>query len=398
MCVVAVAVVAALAACGSSSGSSSAGGSAASGGSKATGTPIKLGFVNVEGSSTGISIPESTAGAKAAVSYLNAQGGLDGHPFVLDTCFEDNTPASWTNCANRLVADKPVAVIQGTDPAGGPVPIITRAGIPFFAGQPAAASELTVPGFYALSAGIPGLYLEAAAYAKANKLKKVSVLGLDAGAITEPFTQFGEPALKSAGIASSLVPIPPTAATFSSQAAAAVSGNPDLLIGVEAPQQCPGLISAIQATGYQKQVFLLDYCLAPASVTAIGSSQNYSFVTGNTFVNSDANPDADLFKAQMKKYQSSAAVDNASATSFLTVMNFARAMTTAKVDAGSLTPAKVNQALLDAKNVPMFLGGSTTFSCGAKSLPKLPQVCSNFVNVASVKNGAFVSGPSLPLA
>jgi branched-chain amino acid transport system substrate-binding protein len=398
MCAVAVAAVAVLAACGSSSGSSSAGGAAASGAKAATGTPLKLGFVNVQGSSAGISIPESTAGAKAAVSYLNAQGGLDGHPFVLDSCFEDNTPASWTNCGNRLASDKPVAVIQGTDPAGGAVPIITKAGIPWFAGQPASATELSVPGFYALSAGIPGLYLEAAAYAKANNLKKVSVLGLDAGAITQPFTQLGEPALKSAGIASSLVAIPPTAATFSSQATAAVSGNPDLLVGVEAPQQCPGLVSAIQATGYQKPVMLLDYCLSDPTIKAIGSSKNYSFVTGNTFVNSASNPDGDLFKAQMKKYQSSAAVDNASATSFLTVINFARAMRAAKVDAGTLTAAQANQALLDAKDVPMFLGGTATFSCGAKPLPTLPQVCSTFVNVATAQNGTFVSNKSFPLS
>src|SRR3954470_21103374 len=79
----------------------------------ASGTPVKIGFVNLEGGAA-LSLPDIRKAAEAVAKYANAHlGGIGGHPVQLDVCNDVADGASLLACGNRFVQDKVVAVVEG---------------------------------------------------------------------------------------------------------------------------------------------------------------------------------------------------------------------------------------------------------------------------------------------
>ena len=105
-------------------------------GKKATGTPVKIGLINNEGSSP-VAEPSTGDAAVAAADYANAElGGIGGHPIQVIRCAENEDVASATACANEMVQDNVAAVDIGTTGLGNTiVPIITKAGHPVRVGD-----------------------------------------------------------------------------------------------------------------------------------------------------------------------------------------------------------------------------------------------------------------------
>ncbi|MGH9289238.1 MAG: ABC transporter substrate-binding protein, partial [Acidimicrobiales bacterium] len=64
---------------------------ATSAGTKATGEPIRIGFVNSEGGA--FSVPELRVGNEVAETYINDQlGGVKGRPLQVTRCTTDGSP------------------------------------------------------------------------------------------------------------------------------------------------------------------------------------------------------------------------------------------------------------------------------------------------------------------
>ena len=178
------------AACSSSSSSSnssstsSSPGTASSGGSvpaalkadfpgkKATGTPVKVGLINNEGSSP-VAEPSTGDAAVAAADYANAElGGIAGHPIQVDRCAENEDTASATACANKMVQDKVAVVVIGTTGFGNTmVPIIAKAGIPYVSATGSSSDELTTPGTFMWTGGFPADLGGMAKYAAQHSYK-----------------------------------------------------------------------------------------------------------------------------------------------------------------------------------------------------------------------------------
>ncbi len=150
------------AACGDDSGSSAntTGGAATTGAGSATtgaatsaaaettttveltGPPIKL-MVMFEGTGA-VATPEVVEGAKAAADAINAAGGVDGSPIVLENCDLKNDPNAATACGNQAVSDGVVAVVSPVSAnAGQYFPILEKAQIPVVGNVPAAAADFT---------------------------------------------------------------------------------------------------------------------------------------------------------------------------------------------------------------------------------------------------------------
>jgi len=106
--------LAGLVGCGSDNKSGGSAGTAGTTGTtvaqKPTGTPIKIGTVATVGMPIG-TFPESFAGVKAAAQGINAAGGIDGHPLVVETCNGKFDPNQELACARKLVGDGVVAMI-----------------------------------------------------------------------------------------------------------------------------------------------------------------------------------------------------------------------------------------------------------------------------------------------
>ncbi len=74
--------------------------------------PVTIGWINQQGGQQAIG-PLATMGAQTAVKYINAElGGVDGHPLALKECFITSAEEEGKTCAQQLLADKSVNVID----------------------------------------------------------------------------------------------------------------------------------------------------------------------------------------------------------------------------------------------------------------------------------------------
>ena len=102
-----------------------------------------------------VATPEVSEGAKAAADSINAAGGIDGSPIVLETCDLKNDPNAATACGNQAVSDGVVAVVGPVGAnAGQYFPILEKAQIPVVGNVPAAAADFTSAGFVPADGGI----------------------------------------------------------------------------------------------------------------------------------------------------------------------------------------------------------------------------------------------------
>lgn len=74
--------------------------------------PVTIGWINQQGGQQQVG-PLATVGAQTAVKYVNSHlGGVDGHPVALKTCFIRSAEEEGTTCAQQMLADKSVDVID----------------------------------------------------------------------------------------------------------------------------------------------------------------------------------------------------------------------------------------------------------------------------------------------
>ena len=102
-----------------------------------------------------VATPEVADGAKAAADAINAAGGVDGSPIVLENCDLKNDPNAATACGNQAVSDGVVAVVGPVSAnAGQYFPILEKAQIPVVGNVPASAADFTSVDSFPLYGGI----------------------------------------------------------------------------------------------------------------------------------------------------------------------------------------------------------------------------------------------------
>jgi branched-chain amino acid transport system substrate-binding protein len=178
-------------------------------GKKASGTPVKIGLINNEGSSP-VAEPSTGDAAVAAADYANAElGGIGGHPIQVIRCAENEDVASSTACANEMVQDNVAAVDIGTTGLGNTiVPIITKAGIPYVSATGSSSDELTTPGTFMWTGGFPADLGGMAKLAGQHGYKKVTAFVIDTPSALAGAQEIGTPAFKAAGVALSIEAVP----------------------------------------------------------------------------------------------------------------------------------------------------------------------------------------------
>lgn len=395
-CVVAAAGVAA---CGSSSSSSSsnsggsAGGgattqSAASSGSNAgaasaalgtpkpaKGSPVVFGMINIE-SNSGADFPEVREAAQAAVKYVNTYGGgLDGHPIQLNVCITDGSPATSVQCANKLAAQHPVAILGGSDLAGGAtLPIYKKAGLDLFGGMDLTPAESSAPNALIFNDVAQSGNSDIGVYAvKTLHAKKVSVIALGDTQGEAQAKLFEVPAVTASGGSAKVFNSPPSQADASSVVASATGASPDAIL-LEDPSQCVALLSALKSLGNSKPVLSIDPCSAPNVIAASNGGANgmYWFEPYLDLLAANQTKDVALTKAILGKYApAKIAIDSPALAGLTTVMNIWQAFKSTPV-------AKLNSAYmyktLHAGSHPAFL--STTYNCSSHPIAKEPAICS----------------------
>ena len=301
----------------SSAGTSTAGGTASAAttsadlakylpGKKASGTPVKIGLINNEGSSP-VAEPSTGDAAVAAADYANAElGGIGGHPIQVIRCSENEDVASSTACANEMVQDNVAAVDIGTTGLGNTiVPIITKAGIPYVSATGSSSDELTTPGTFMWTGGFPADLGGMAKYAGEHGYKKVTAFVIDAPSALAGAQQIGTPAFKAAGVALSIEAVPDAVADATPQVTAGLGDQPGAVAIVADASTCTSVLQALSTVDPTLPVYAVTSCLNSSTLTALGSAMNGVKIFGRSDTESN-NPEAELYRYVMAKYYPSA--------------------------------------------------------------------------------------------
>jgi branched-chain amino acid transport system substrate-binding protein len=387
----------AVAACGSSKKSSnttSSGGSTAAASSTdavlgtpkaASGSPVVFGMVNIE-TNPNVNFPELHSALEAGVKYLNAyKGGINGHPIKVDVCATDGQPATTAKCANKLVAEHPVAILGGADIAGAAAfPIYQRAKLAYIGGANITPAEATAPNSVIFNDMAQSDNVDLGAYA-VEKLgaKKVSIIPFGDNQAKFQAQSFIVPGVAAKGGQSKTFPLPPSQADASPVVASAVGYKPDAII-LEAPASCVALLNALKSLGNTKPVLSIDPCSAPNVIQATnGAAENMYYFSSYQLYDGDT-ADAKLARAIITKYgPAKQVIDSPALQGLNTIMNVWTVFH--DTDPSKLTTAYILKTLRSGSDHPNFL--STPYTCDSKAVPALPAICNAKYYVNQIKNG-----------
>lgn len=404
-----VATLAGAAACSSSSSSTASSGAASSAtgsavgaasassppaalsgffpGTKATGTPVKIGLINNEGSSP-TAEPSLGDAAVAAADYANAElGGIGGHPITVDRCSETEDTASATACANQMVQDQVAAVVIGTTGYGSSmVPIITKAGIPYVSVTAAAPAEGTTPGTFMWSGGYVATLGGFAKYAEQQGYKKVTAYAIDTPASLAGASELGGPLFKAAGVGLTVSPVPAGVPDATSQVTAGLQSKPDAVAIIADEGTCTSILKALNVVDPTIPKMVITSCMTTAALQALGSAMNGVKVFGASAPQAK-DSEGELYQYVMAKYAPKANPTGYTVTGYQSMLGLVRATEGLK---GNPTPQSITAAIKEAKSVPLPAGGGLTFTCDGKAVTGQPSDCSSGEVVVTVQNGVGV--------
>jgi branched-chain amino acid transport system substrate-binding protein len=408
--IVAVALIGAFAAgCGSDSSSSSDKDKSASSTStpdasaalgspkKASGDPIVVGLLNIEAGP--VTFPEYRQAAEAAVKYINDyKGGIGGRPVKLETCTTDGQPSTSGRCAGQIADKKPAFILGGADTgAPGAYPVWKRANLAVVGGIPFTPVESNAPN------GVMFISVSIADNAAASKyaveklgVKKASVIYTDdtQGKFTGLAVIAG--VLKAQGVDVKTVPLAPNAADFSSAAASAIEGSPDMVY-VNSPNACPGVLKALKSVGNKAKIFGIDPCTSPPALKTAGDAAEGLYFAQPFDSLDSGSDDTNLMVAAMQKYgEKNVALDSIAQAGFNSVMNMQKSLDGVK----DLNTDTVLKAFKGSSEQPNFM--AHPFVCNGKQVPGASSVCNAFQKMKQVKGGKvttvddqWISGASL---
>jgi len=228
-----VAGVSVLSACGSSkksssSSSTSSGTTSTQAANKPTGTPL-VAYTFADVNTQGPQYKNIAETARVYGDWINAHGGIKGHPLDVKFCDLKGTPTDATACARKAVADKAVAVVGSFSFTGDAIVPTLKAGNVAYWGMCCAisASELTSTDSFPM--GNQPLYsVGLIKRAKQDGCKNTSAVIIQGAEAFKPIMQN---AAKSYGLnISKYITLPGTARDFSPQVAEATGGGVDCIV------------------------------------------------------------------------------------------------------------------------------------------------------------------------
>src|SRR5882672_2485970 len=210
--------------------------------------------------------------ARVYGSWINAHGGINGHPLKVKFCDARGTPTGATACARKAVADHAVAVIGSFTFTGDAiVPVLQAAKTAYF-GLCCALSPTEFHSPVSFPTGNQPLYgVGLVARAVHDGCKKMVGVIIQGAEIFEPFMTN---AAKHLGTTITYVSLPATAQDYSPQVAQATSGGTDCILTIVSETPYIAWMGPFSQLGHYVRMYgpqgNLDEAViaaAPASVT-----------------------------------------------------------------------------------------------------------------------------------
>jgi branched-chain amino acid transport system substrate-binding protein len=221
-----------------------------------TGDPVKVGFLNNEGGAA-FSVPELRVGAEVAEDYVNTElGGIAGRPVDIIPCATDGSPEKSIDCANQLLEQGVVAMMEGTDlGADAILPILKAAGVPMVGHVQFGVGRMFDENSYYFGAAALAYGAAALKFYSEQGVEKIVWFFPD-----DPTSRgFNEasliPTSAKLGIDYTPVYFDPASPNWSVLATTAVAENPDVsgsLVGTDG--QCQAYVGALRDAGFQGSI------------------------------------------------------------------------------------------------------------------------------------------------
>jgi ABC-type branched-subunit amino acid transport system substrate-binding protein len=299
----------ALSACGSSSSSSSSATAAANApatsASAPSGSPIVT-YTFTDVNTQGPQYKNIEETMRVYNSWINAHGGIAGHPLQAHFCDALGTPTGASACARQAVSAHAVAVVGSFTFTGDAiVPILAAAHIPYFGNCCAiSASEFTSTDSFPL--GNQPLYaVGLVSRAKQDGCKNIVGVIIQGAEAFEPLMNN---AAKALGIKiQKYVSLPATAKDYSSQVAQATGGGADCLVMVVSETPYIAWNAAFTQSGSKARMYGPQGNLDSVSIKGFTQATNGDVIAGMY-------PDISLpqwsdYRAALKQYNADSKQD-----------------------------------------------------------------------------------------
>jgi len=217
-----------------------------------TGDPVKVGFINNEGGAA-FSVPELGVGAQVGADFVNSEGGINGAPIELVPCKTDGSPEKSIDCANKLIEDGVVAILEGTDlGADAILPILTDNKVPMVGHVQFGAGRMFDANSWYFGAGVLAYGASALSFYADQGAESV-VWFLPDEPSSRAFTDgILLPAAEKLGMDYKTVYFDAASPNWSVLAATAVAESPDVSGSIAGTDgQCEAFVGALRDAGYQ---------------------------------------------------------------------------------------------------------------------------------------------------
>ena len=360
-----------VAACSSSSSSSSSSSGATTSGTSAAAAPkgalIKIGVI---GSLTGPQASSSDQGATVApawADWINANGGIDGHPVQVIVMDDKGDPATAQAAGQQFIADGVSAIIVSSDNLVSAFDSAAIAkGIPLIGGPSDENDWYTKPGMFVTMTGIvPGLGAQVAVAVQDGHAKKFANLYCAEVAACAQANPILQGAAKAAGIGYTQLAVSSTAPSYTAQCLQLKQEGVDYAQLNFATAAAVRFVQNCQAQGYNptwgssEQSIGAAYASLP-NFTAYGPAYAFPSVASGAPV--------EQFTSVMQKYATSSNWREGTASfTWQGLQAFAQAVKNAGVAASTaVTSADVMTGLYDFKgeNLGGLLANNVTYTKG----------------------------------
>jgi branched-chain amino acid transport system substrate-binding protein len=355
-------------------------------GTKASGTPVKIGYTNAGTGAT--ALPQIEEGARLAVERINAhEDGINGHPIELVVCSTDGTPESSASCANTLVSEGVVAVIEGADlGTDAKIPILSGAGIATVGTSTLGTTQSANPDAFFFSppaTTYPAIEVDLAAELGA---KKVTLLLPDVPQV--PIVNgIATKQAELNGIEAKVVKFDPAAPDFDAALAVISADGSDAIVTIATDDWCTGMVRSAKAIDYQGKL-ILGACSEYARVLgAKETAGNYGLASiWGPSTREDAPKEAleviDQFVAAMDEAGKGDEIVGLTFGGYASIWQVANVLRTIP---GELTAQTVMEGLRNLKDVPNALGQDIT--CNPRPYPGFSGCAEGWLEFESQADG-----------
>ncbi|WP_162941951.1 ABC transporter substrate-binding protein [Desertimonas flava] len=350
----------------------------------ATGDPVKVGIINVEGGQT-ISAPDSRKTGEAAAQYANEYlGGIGGRPIELVPCLTLGTPESTISCANEMASnDELVAVALATESSSDLiVPIVTGAGIPYVTAVGPSRADLTTPGSFAITGGAVSNYGGMAKHAQDSGYEHVTMIAMNISGITVGIDEFAVPAFEGAGVELEVVYADPGTADMTPTVTSAVQNGSDAIAILGSDPFCAATLLAVEAVGATDlDIFGSGRCASEQVIDVAPPDVLEGMTIINFYYAGADEPVGQLYHDIVERYAPGTDGRGTNASGYVSVLGLVRA--TAGLE-GEVTRETVMEALTTSNGILSPLTADETFSCDGSVVAAYPGACSAAYTVSTV--------------